>query len=74
MQEEGVGSFYKALPARLYSVVPMIGIQFGVYELVKRLLLHQPPPDKGAAPAEANPPPLPNPSIVGKVLYNKGAK
>lgn len=26
------------------SVMPMIGIQFAVYELMKRLLLHQPSP------------------------------
>jgi hypothetical protein len=29
-------------PLRLVSVVPMIGIQFGVYELMKRLLLTDP--------------------------------
>jgi hypothetical protein len=39
-----VWSLYKALPPRLLSVMPMIGIQFAVYELMKRLLLHQPPP------------------------------
>jgi hypothetical protein len=31
IREEGVGALYKALPPRLMSVVPMIGIQFGVY-------------------------------------------
>ncbi|EJK75966.1 hypothetical protein THAOC_02295 [Thalassiosira oceanica] len=31
MQEEGVGAFYRGLTPRLLSVVPMIGIQFGVY-------------------------------------------
>ena len=41
---EGVGALYKALPPRLMAVVPMIGIQFGVYELVKRLLVGLPPP------------------------------
>ena len=29
-KEEGVGVFYRGLPPRLVSVVPMIGIQFGV--------------------------------------------
>lgn len=44
IDSEGVGALYKALPPRLMAVVPMIGIQFGVYELVKRLLVEQPPP------------------------------
>jgi len=44
MKEEGVWSLYRALTPRLLSVVPMIGIQFMVYELIKRLMLHQPPP------------------------------
>ena len=46
LRDEGPLSFYKALPPRLMSVVPMIGIQFAVYELVKRLLLGLPPPKK----------------------------
>lgn len=41
---EGPGALYKALPPRLLSVVPMIGIQFGVYELMKRLLTGKQPP------------------------------
>lgn len=35
-REEGVKSFYRGLPPRLVSVVPMIGIQFTVYEFMKR--------------------------------------
>lgn len=46
LRDEGIQSFYKALPPRLLSVVPMIGIQFAVYELIKRLLLGLPPPKK----------------------------
>jgi solute carrier family 25 S-adenosylmethionine transporter 26 len=33
MKEEGIGAFYRGLTPRLLSVVPMIGIQFGVYEV-----------------------------------------
>ncbi len=44
LQQEGLRAFYRALPPRLCSVVPMIGIQFAVYELMKRILLQQPPP------------------------------
>ncbi|KAG5182703.1 mitochondrial energy transfer protein [Tribonema minus] len=39
IREEGIGTLYKALGPRLASVVPMIGIQFGVYEYLKRELL-----------------------------------
>jgi len=39
LREEGVGSFYRALPPRLMSVVPMIAIQFGVYEIIKSRLV-----------------------------------
>ena len=42
LQNEGVFALYKALPPRLLSVVPMIGIQFGVYELMKRALIGEP--------------------------------
>ena len=42
LKNEGVAALYKALPPRLLSVVPMIGIQFGVYELMKRILMGQP--------------------------------
>ncbi len=38
-REEGMGSFYRGLTPRLMSVVPMIGIQFGVYEYMKKLML-----------------------------------
>ncbi|CAM9516794.1 unnamed protein product [Chrysoparadoxa australica] len=42
IREEGVGSLYRALGPRLAAVVPMIGIQFGVYEMMKSKLMHQP--------------------------------
>jgi hypothetical protein len=38
-REEGVGAFYRGLSPRLLSVVPMIGIQFGVYEYMKKVML-----------------------------------
>lgn len=37
-REEGIGAFYRGLPPRLVSVVPMIGIQFGVYEFMKKVM------------------------------------
>ena len=37
--EEGIGAFYRGLAPRLISVVPMIGIQFGVYEYAKKVML-----------------------------------
>jgi hypothetical protein len=37
-REEGIKSFYKGLPPRLVSVVPMIGLQFGVYEFMKKVM------------------------------------
>ena len=40
-REEGIGAFYKGLPPRLLSVVPMIGIQFGCYEFMKKALLYK---------------------------------
>lgn len=36
IREEGVGSFYLSLTPRLMAVVPMIAIQFGVYELLQK--------------------------------------
>ena len=38
-QEEGLVAFYRGLSPRLVSVVPMIGIQFGVYEAMKKAML-----------------------------------
>lgn len=38
LKEEGVRAFYRGLPPRLLSVVPMTAIQFAVYELAKRRL------------------------------------
>jgi len=40
-KEEGIGAFYRGLPPRLCSVVPMIGIQFGVYEFMKKAMLRK---------------------------------
>eukprot|EP00594_Rhizosolenia_setigera_P011548 CAMPEP_0178958022 /NCGR_PEP_ID=MMETSP0789-20121207/11312_1 /TAXON_ID=3005 /ORGANISM="Rhizosolenia setigera, Strain CCMP 1694" /LENGTH=349 /DNA_ID=CAMNT_0020640483 /DNA_START=471 /DNA_END=1520 /DNA_ORIENTATION=+ len=37
--EEGMIAFYRGLAPRLFSVVPMIGIQFGVYEFMKKVML-----------------------------------
>eukprot|EP01036_Dinobryon_divergens_P023722 gene23722-32104_t len=34
-KEEGIGAFYRSLAPRLMSVVPMIAIQFAVYEAMK---------------------------------------
>ena len=39
LAEEGIGAFYRGLTPRLLSVVPMIGIQFGVYEFMKKVVL-----------------------------------
>ena len=38
-RNEGMRAFYRGLPPRLISVVPMIGIQFGVYEFMKKVML-----------------------------------
>jgi solute carrier family 25 S-adenosylmethionine transporter 26 len=40
-KEEGIVAFYRGLPPRLVSVVPMIGIQFGVYEAMKKFMLQR---------------------------------
>ena len=40
-REEGLSTFYRGLPPRLLSVVPMIGIQFGVYEFAKRFMIER---------------------------------
>jgi len=40
-KEEGVKTFYRGLAPRLLSVVPMIGIQFGVYEAMKKVMLQR---------------------------------
>jgi len=39
LKEEGIVAFYRGLSPRLLSVVPMIGIQFGVYEFMKKVTL-----------------------------------
>jgi solute carrier family 25 S-adenosylmethionine transporter 26 len=38
-REEGISAFYRGLSPRLVSVVPMIGIQFGVYEFMKKVMV-----------------------------------
>lgn len=40
-REEGLVAFYRGLPPRLVSVVPMIGIQFGVNEFMRRVMLQR---------------------------------
>ena len=40
-REEGIGVFYRGLPPRLISVVPMIAIQFGVYEFMKKVMVQR---------------------------------
>ena len=42
-REEGAMAFYRGLPPRLVSVVPMIGIQFGIYEYMKKYMLAKNP-------------------------------
>lgn len=52
LREEGVGSFYNSLTPRLVSVVPMIGVQYLVYEFMKKLMAEVPEvaaPKKGDA-------------------------
>lgn len=44
LREEGVGSFYNSLTPRLVSVVPMIGVQYLVYEFMKKLMAEVPEP------------------------------
>ena len=36
LKEEGIEAFYRSLPPRLMAVVPMIAIQFGVYDVVQK--------------------------------------
>ena len=40
-KEEGIATFYRGLPPRLVSVVPMIGIQFGVYEFMRQVMVER---------------------------------
>jgi hypothetical protein len=40
-REEGPMTFYRGLPPRLVSVVPMIAIQFTVYEFMKRVMIQR---------------------------------
>lgn len=41
VREEGARALYRGLTPRLVSVVPMIGIQFGVYEFMRRALVER---------------------------------
>jgi hypothetical protein len=41
LREEGIGAFYRSLPPRLLAVVPMIAIQFGLYEGIKSQFIQQ---------------------------------
>ncbi|CAM9456039.1 unnamed protein product, partial [Scytosiphon promiscuus] len=41
VKEEGLGSMYNALPAKLVSVVPAIGIQFGIYDYFRKQLIRR---------------------------------
>lgn len=50
-KEEGIGAFYRGLTPRLVSVVPMIGIQFGVYEFMKKVMLSRDTVEGGMVPA-----------------------
>mmetsp|Transcript_33762 Transcript_33762/g.77944 ORF Transcript_33762/g.77944 Transcript_33762/m.77944 type:complete len:107 (+) Transcript_33762:183-503(+) len=43
LREEGLVAFYRGLPPRLISVVPMIGIQFGIYEFMVKAMLARDP-------------------------------
>lgn len=51
LREEGVVSFYNSLTPRLVSVVPMIGVQYLVYEFMKKLMAEVP---EVVAPAKGN--------------------
>lgn len=52
-REEGVKTFYRGLAPRLLSVVPMIGIQFGVYEAMKKVMLQRSADiDKSSSPSK----------------------
>ena len=41
LKDEGPKTFYRSLPPRLLSVVPMISIQFGVYEFMKSSIIRR---------------------------------
>lgn len=41
VREEGVKALYRGLTPRLISVVPMIGIQFGVYEFMRKSMIRR---------------------------------
>ena len=51
-REEGIKTFYRGLSPRLISVVPMIGIQFGVYEFMKNAMVGRPAPSLVTAKKE----------------------
>ena len=37
--QEGVGRLYRGIVPRLVSVVPMTGVNFGIYETLKRVYI-----------------------------------
>lgn len=51
VREEGIRTFYRPLLPRLVSVVPMIGIQFAVYEGLKRAIRALPEYDDESSPS-----------------------
>eukprot|EP00903_Cladosiphon_okamuranus_P012134 g11383.t1 len=54
VKEEGIGPIYRSLTPRLVSVVPMIGIQFGIYEFVRKEIMSR--KDEGRQPRNRLPP------------------
>lgn len=48
--EEGYAAFYKGMTPRLISVVPMIGIQFGLKEYMKKIMLQRSNAHKNSVP------------------------
>jgi len=52
-REEGIKTFYRGLAPRLLSVVPMVGIQFGVYEAMKNMMIQRSAAiDKSSSPTK----------------------
>jgi hypothetical protein len=49
IREEGPASLYRGLSPRLASVVPMVAIQFAVYEAMKKHILEHKPASVGAS-------------------------
>lgn len=64
LREEGIGSFYNSLTPRLVSVVPMIGVQYLVYEFMKKLMAEVP---EVAAPSKGDAVPPRDKVLVGEL-------